>query len=135
MCRAYRRPRYTDQSGATSAGRTGGFSIHGVHSLQNNFMLDGIDNNSISENVQELTTEVARPSVDTIQEFRVITNPYAAEFGPAPGATVAVTTRGGSNDFHSLAFEYLRNRIFDANDFFLNRSGLTKPQNDQPIRR
>jgi hypothetical protein len=84
--------RYTDQRGATSAGRTGGLNVHGVHSLQNNFVLDGIDNNSISENVQELTTEVARPSVDTIQEFRVITNPYAAEFGRAPGATVAVTT-------------------------------------------
>ncbi|HVW85307.1 MAG TPA: TonB-dependent receptor [Bryobacteraceae bacterium] len=123
--------RYTDQSGATSAGRTGGFNVHGVHSLQNNFVLDGIDNNSISENVQELTTEVARPSVDTIQEFRVITNPYAAEFGRAPGATVAVTTKGGSNEFHGLAFEYLRNRVFDANDFFSNKSGLAKPQNEQ----
>lgn len=123
--------RYTDQSGATSAGRTGGFNIHGVHSLQNNFVLDGIDNNSISENVQELTTEVARPSVDTIQEFRVITNPYAAEFGRSPGATVAVTTKGGANQFHGLAYEYLRNRDFDANDFFSNRSGLVKPQNVQ----
>lgn len=123
--------RYTDQSGATSAGRTGGFNVHGVHSLQNNFVLDGIDNNSISENVQELTTEVARPSVDTIQEFRVITNPYAAEFGRAPGATVAVTTRGGANQMHGLAYEYLRNRVFDANDFFSNRSGLIKPQNVQ----
>jgi hypothetical protein len=123
--------RYTDQSGATSAGRTGGFNVHGVHSRQNNFILDGIDNNSISENVQELTTEVARPSVDTIQECRVITNPYAAEFGRAPGAAVAVTTRGGSNQFHGLAFEYLRNRVFDSNDFFSNKSGLPKPQNEQ----
>ena len=122
---------YTDQNGATSAGRTGGFNIHGVHSLQNNFILDGIDDNSISENVQELTTEVVHPSVDTIQEFRVITNPYDAEFGRAPGATVAVTTKGGSNRVHGLAFEYLRNRIFDANDFFSNRSGLAKPQNVQ----
>ena len=123
--------RYTDQSGATSAGRTGGFNVHGVHSLQNNFVLDGIDNNSISENVQELTTEVARPSVDTLQEFRVITNAYAAEFGRAPGASVLVTTKGGSNQFHGLLFEYLRNRVFDANDFFSNRSGLKKPQNEQ----
>jgi len=123
--------RYTDQSGATSAGRTGGFNIHGVHSLQNNFVLDGVDNNSISENVQELTTEVARPSVDTLQEFRVITNAYAAEFGRAPGASVLVTTKGGSNQLHGLLFEYLRNRVFDANDFFSNRSGLRKPQNEQ----
>jgi hypothetical protein len=59
--------RYTDQSGATSAGRTGGFNVHGIHSLQNNFILDGIDNNTISENVQELSAQSARPSVDTIQ--------------------------------------------------------------------
>lgn len=123
--------RYTDQSGATSAGRTGGFNVHGVHSLQNNFILDGIDNNSISENVQELTTETARPSVDTIQEFRVITNPYSAEFGRSPGASVVVTTKGGTNQLHGLAFEYLRNRVFDANDFFSNRNGLKKPQNIQ----
>jgi hypothetical protein len=123
--------RYTDQSGATSAGRTGGFNVHGVHSLQNNFILDGIDNNSISENVQELTTEVARPSVDAIQEFRVITNPYSAEFGRAPGATVAVATKSGDNALHGLAFEYLRNQVFDANDFFSNQNGLKKPQNVQ----
>ena len=112
-------------------GRTGGFNVHGVHSLQNDFVLDGVDNNSISENVQELTTEVARPSVDTLQEFRVITNAYAAEFGRAPGGAVLVTTKGGSNQFHGLAFEYLRNRVFDSNDFFSNRSGLKKPQNEQ----
>jgi len=67
--------RYTDQSGATSAGRTGGFNIHGVHSLQNNFVLDGVDNNSISENVQELTTEMARPSVNTLQESASLPTP------------------------------------------------------------
>src|SRR5438093_1871337 len=63
--------RFTSQGGGTSFGRTGGFSVHGVHSMQNNFLLDGIDNNSISENAQELTTQVVRPSIDTIQEFKV----------------------------------------------------------------
>ena len=62
--------RYTEQGGATSAGRTGGFNVHGVRSLQNNFILDGADDNSISENVQELTTQVVRPSVDTIRNLR-----------------------------------------------------------------
>jgi hypothetical protein len=52
--------RYTDQSGATSAGRTGNFNVHGIHSLQNNFILDGIDNNTFSENVQELSTQASR---------------------------------------------------------------------------
>ena len=123
--------RYTDQSGATSAGRTGAFNVHGVHSLQNDFILDGIDNNTFSENVQELSTQSSRPSLDTIQEFKVITNPYSSEFGRSPGAAVLVTTKGGSNEFHGVLYEYLRNNYFDANDFFSNRSGLTKPKNNQ----
>jgi len=123
--------RYTDQSGATSAGRTGAFNVHGVHSLQNDFILDGIDNNTFSENVQELSTQSSRPSVDTIQEFKVITNPYSAEYGRSPGAAVVVTTKGGSNEIHGVAYEYLRNNFFDANDFFSNRSGLDKPKNNQ----
>jgi hypothetical protein len=123
--------RFTSQGGGTSFNRTGGFNVHGVHSMQNNFMLDGIDNNSISENVQELTTQVVRPSIDTIQEFKVTTNPYAAELGRSPGAAINVTTKSGTNEIHGLAYEYLRNRVLDANDFFSNRSGLAKPQNVQ----
>src|SRR5258708_10631299 len=123
--------RYTDQGGSTSAGRTGGFNVHGVRSLQNNFILDGIDNNSISENVQELTTQVIRPSVDTIQEFKIITNPYSAEYGRNPGAAISVVTKGGSNQGHGLAYEYLRNRKLDASDFFTNSQGLAKPENIQ----
>lgn len=123
--------RYTDQSGATSAGRTGDFNVHGIHSLENNFILDGIDNNTMSENVQELSDSSVRPSVDTIQEFRIITNPYSAEFGRAPGAAVSVITKGGTNAIHALAFEYLRNRNLDANDFFSNENGLAKPENIQ----
>jgi outer membrane receptor protein involved in Fe transport len=122
---------YTAQSGATSAGRTGDFNVHGIHSLENNFILDGIDNNSMSENVQELSDSTARPSVDTIQEFRIITNPYSAEFGRAPGAAVSVVTKGGTNSIHGLLFEYLRNRDLDANDFFSNENGLAKPENIQ----
>jgi hypothetical protein len=123
--------RYTDQGGGTSFGRTGGFNVHGVRSLQNNFILDGVDNNSISENVQELSAQAVRPSVDTIQEFKIITNPYAAEYGRAPGAAIVVTTKGGTNSFHGLVYEYLRNRKLDANDFFSNRNRLSKPQNVQ----
>jgi outer membrane receptor protein involved in Fe transport len=123
--------RYTEEGGATSAGRTGGANVHGVRSLQNNFVLDGVDNNSISENVQELTTQVARPSVDSIQEFKVSTNPYSAENGRSPGALISVTTKSGSNAFHGTLYEFHRNRIFDANNFFNNRAGAQKPQNIQ----
>ncbi|MBV8845990.1 MAG: TonB-dependent receptor [Bryobacterales bacterium] len=123
--------RYTEQGGATASGRTGDFQVNGVHSLQNNFILDGVDNNTFSENVQELSTQGARPSIDAIQAFQVITNPYSAEYGRSPGAAVDVSTRGGSNQIHGLLFEYLRNRVFDANDFFSNRSGLPKPKDIQ----
>ncbi len=123
--------RYTEQSGGTASGRTGSFNIHGIDSLQNNFILDGIDNNTFSENVQELSTQAARPSVDVIGEFKLISSPYTAEYGRSPGAVVDVSTKGGSNTVHGLLFEYLRNRVLDSNDFFSNRSGLPKPANVQ----
>jgi len=123
--------RYTEQRGGTSFGRTGGINVHGARALQNNFLLDGVDNNSISENVQELTTQVSRPSVDAIQEFKVVTSPYSAEYGRSPGAAVSVSTKSGTNGFHGTAYEYFRNDKMDTNDFFSLRAGAAKPANDQ----
>ena len=123
--------RFTQQSGSTSAGRTGDFNVNGIHSLQNNFILDGIDNNTFSENVQELSTESAHPSVDVISEFNIITNPYSAEYGRAPGAAVSVNTKSGTNQFHGLAYEYVRNQYFDATDYFTKQHGLPKAENNQ----
>ncbi|OLC44443.1 MAG: hypothetical protein AUH43_18690 [Acidobacteria bacterium 13_1_40CM_65_14] len=123
--------RYTEQAGSTAAGRTGGVNVHGVRSLQNNFLLDGLDNNSISENVQELTTQVSRPSVDAIGEFKVVTSAYSAEFGKSPGAAISVTTKSGTNALHGTAYEFLRNDTFNSNDFFSIRQGVAKPDHKQ----
>jgi hypothetical protein len=123
--------RYTEQGGGTSFGRTGGINVHGARALQNNFLLDGVDNNSISENVQELTTQVSRPSVDAIQEFKVITSPYSAEYGRSPGAAVSVSTKSGTNAFHGTAYEYFRNQSMDAIDYFSKRANAPKPDNRQ----
>jgi outer membrane receptor protein involved in Fe transport len=123
--------RYTEQGGGTSFGRTGGINVHGARALQNNFLLDGVDNNSISENVQELTTQVSRPSVDAIQEFKVVTSPYSAEYGRSPGAAVSVSTKSGTNAFRGTGYEYFRNDSFDSNDFFSKRAAAAKPVNDQ----
>ncbi|HEY7291875.1 MAG TPA: TonB-dependent receptor [Vicinamibacterales bacterium] len=123
--------RYTEQGGGTSFGRTGGINVHGARALQNNFLLDGVDNNSISENVQELTTQVSRPSVDAIQEFKVVTSPYSAEYGRSPGAAVSVSTKSGTNDFRGTAYEYFRNESFDSIDYFSQRAGAAKPSNNQ----
>jgi hypothetical protein len=123
--------RYTDQGGGTSFGRTGGINVHGARALQNNFLLDGVDNNSISENVQELTSQVSRPSVDAIQEFKVVTSPYSAEYGRSPGAAVSVSTKSGSNTFHGTGYEYFQNQNLDANDYFSIQANAAKPTNDQ----
>ncbi|MCI0718418.1 MAG: TonB-dependent receptor [Acidobacteria bacterium] len=72
-------------------------------------------------------------SVDAMQEFRIQTSSFAAEFGRTPGAQISVETRSGTNEFHGTLFEYFRNDVLDANDWFANQQGLRKPklrQND-----
>jgi outer membrane receptor protein involved in Fe transport len=123
--------RYTEQTGTTNAGRTGGVSIHGNRSLQNNFLLDGVDNNSISTNVQELSTQVSRPSIDAIDEFQVVTSPFGAQYGRAPGGAIVVTTKSGTNRLFGTAYDYFRDERFDERTFFAKRQNLEKPANDQ----
>jgi hypothetical protein len=130
--------RYSEEGGATALGRTGGVNVHGNRSLQNNFLLDGVDNNTISTNVQELSTQVSRPSIDSIQEFKVVTSPYSAEYGRSPGAAISVTTKSGTNAFHGGAYDYYRNDRFDSNTYFNDEfrrerdlAPLPKPANDQ----
>jgi hypothetical protein len=123
--------RYTEQAGGTSAGRTGGISVHGNRSLQNNFLLDGVNNNSFSTNVQELTTQISRPSVDAIDEFKVVTSPYAAEYGWSPGAAIIVNTKSGTNTLHGTAYDFYRNDKFDSINYFAKRANQPKPQNNQ----
>src|SRR3954462_14726822 len=123
--------RYTEQGGGTSFGRTGGVNVHGARALQNNFLLHCVDNNSISENVQELTSQVSRPSVDAIQEFKVVTSPYSAEYGRSPGAAVSVSTKSGTNGIHGTLYDYFRNQAFDTIDYFSAKANAAKPANDQ----
>jgi hypothetical protein len=123
--------RYTEQAGGTSAGRTGGVSVHGNRSLQNNFLLDGVANNSFSTNVQELTTQISRPSVDAIQEFKVVTSPYAAEYGWSPGAAVIVNTKSGTNAIHGTGYDFFRNDSLDTINYFAKKAGQPKATNKQ----
>ena len=128
--------RYTEQGGGTSFGRTGGINVHGARALQNNFLLDGVDNNSISENVQELTTQVSRPSVDAIQEFKVVTSPYSAEYGRSPGAAVSVSTKSGTNGFHGTRLRVLPQRVVRLHRLLLQACGRRKAgERSEPVRR
>jgi hypothetical protein len=123
--------RYTEQGGGTSFGRTGGINVHGARALQNNFLLDGVDNNSISENVQELTTQVSRPSVDAIQEFKVVTSPYSAEVRRRLARRSACRPSPAPTASRARCYEYFRNESIDSNDFFSKRANAAKPANDQ----
>ncbi len=95
-----------------------GFSANGARSLQNNFMLDGIDNNSNLPDLLNEANYVVMPSVDALQEFKVQTNTYSAEFGRANGAVVNATIKSGTNEVHGVLYEFLRNDALDARNFF-----------------
>ncbi len=70
-------------------------------------------------------------SVDALQEFRIQTSTYAPEFGRTPGGQISIVTRSGGNKFHGAAFDYLRNDVFDANDWFANSVKQPKPKERQ----
>jgi Carboxypeptidase regulatory-like domain/TonB dependent receptor/TonB-dependent Receptor Plug Domain len=96
-----------------------GFSVDGARSLQNNFLLDGIDNNSNLGDVLNESSYVIQPPIDAIEEFKVQTNDYSAEFGRGNGAILNAVIKSGTNAFHGDVFEYFRNDVLDASPFFI----------------
>ena len=103
------------------------FSLNGNRLFQNSFQVDGADNNNYIFGVDTNTTQALRPSVDAIQEFKVETANYSAEYGRASGGVISVAIKSGTNQFHGSAFEFLRNDALDASNFFANRNNLRKP--------
>src|SRR5712672_3014795 len=97
---------------------TFGFSANGARALQNNFLLDGIDNNANLGDVLNGAAYVVQPSVDAIAEFKVETNSYSAEFGRGNGAIMNAVIKSGTNKIHGNMFEFLRNEKFDATNAF-----------------
>jgi hypothetical protein len=88
-------------------------TANGARAEHNNYLLDGVENNSAIEGVAVLI-----PSIDAIQEFKVQTSNYSAEFGRASGAVVNVAIKSGTNHLHGAAYEFLRNDALDARDYF-----------------
>src|SRR2546425_38623 len=95
-----------------------GFSANGARSLQNNFLLDGVDNNSNLPDLLNETNYVIQPSVEALEEFKVQTNAYSAEFGRGNGAIINATIKSGTNQFHGSVYEFLRNEKLDGKNFF-----------------
>ena len=97
---------------------TYGFSSNGARSLQNNFLLDGIDNNANLGDVLNGAAYVVQPAVDAIAEFKVETNAYSAEFGRGNGAIMNAVIKSGTNQIHGDVWEFLRNEKLDASNSF-----------------
>jgi hypothetical protein len=95
-----------------------GFSSNGARALQNNFLLDGIDNNANLGDVLNGSSYVIQPSVDAIGEFKVQTNSYSAEFGRGNGAIMNAVIKSGTNKYHGDAYEFFRNDNLDARNAF-----------------
>ncbi len=107
----------------SSGGRDASFNVNGLRSSLNNFILDGVDNNSYGTSNQGFSNQVVQPSPDAVQEFKVQTNNYSAEFGRAGGAVINTSIRSGTNEYRGTVYNFLRNTALNATGFFKPRSG------------
>lgn len=115
-----------DQQDTRGLGASGSFAANGLRPAQNNYLLDGIDNNVELVDFLNGTHFVVRPPVDAIQEFKIQTNSFSAEFGRSAGAILNATIKSGTNHLHGTVWEFLRNDKFDAANFFENAGGIPK---------
>jgi len=99
---------------ATDSSRDASFNVNGQRSEFNNFLLDGLDNNAYGTSNQGFSNQAIPPSPDAIDEFRVETDNYSAEYGRSAGAVINVSIRSGTNRFHGKAYDYIRNTVFNA---------------------
>ena len=105
---------------------SGNFTANGARPAQNNYLLDGIDNNTSDVDFLSGASYVVKPPVDAIAEFNLQTSDFSAEFGRAGGAVLNATLKSGTNSFHGSVWEFLRNDALDAADFFQNANGVPK---------
>jgi hypothetical protein len=116
----------TPQADTRGNAASGAFSANGLRPAQNNYLLDGIDNNSNAVDFLNGTNFVVLPPVDAIQEFKVQTGEFSAELGRSAGAVLNATIKSGTNSFHGAAWEFFRNDKLDAADWFEDNGGIAK---------
>ncbi|MCI0621858.1 MAG: TonB-dependent receptor [Acidobacteria bacterium] len=110
---------------AATAGRgSSTVFVNGMRGTFNNLVINGVDANNLGNNN---FGNVAIPSPDTIDEFRVQTSLYDASQGKTSGGNVNVRIKGGSSEYHGELYEFFRNEVLNANEFFLNRGGTDRP--------
>jgi len=107
--------------------RDASFNVHGLRSALNSFILDGVDNNSYGTSNQGFSNQVVQVSPDAVEEFKVQTNNFSAEFGRTGGAVVNASMRSGTNQFRGTVWEFNRNDALNAVGFFKPTSGV-KPK-------
>ncbi len=112
---------------AISDSRDASFNVNGLRSAVNSFILDGVDNNSYGTSNQGFSNQVVQMSPDTVEEFKVQTNNFSAEFGRTGGAVVNASMRSGTNAFRGTAWEFNRNDALNAVGFFKPTGGV-KPK-------
>ena len=111
------------QNDSRGLGATGSFAANGARPAQNNYLLDGIDNNSNLVDFLNGTAYAVLPPPDAIQEFKIQTSNYSAEIGRSAGAVLNATTKSGTNSIHGSAWEFVRNDALDANNYFATSKG------------
>ena len=98
------------------------FSINGSRPNQSQFMLDGGNNTNLTFNGPEYS-----PQVEEVQEFKIQTSSFSAEYANSGGGVINVVSKGGTNQLHGSVFDYFRNDALAANDFFSNSAGRARP--------
>jgi hypothetical protein len=116
----------TPQADTRGNAASGAFSANGLRPAQNNYLLDGIDNNSNAVDFLNGTNFVILPPLDAIQEFKVQTADFSAELGRSAGAVLNATIKSGTNSLHGAAWEFFRNDKLDAADWFEDNGGTGK---------
>lgn len=116
--------RHSVLSAQESGTRDASFNVNGLRSSLNNFVVDGVDNNFYGTSNQGFSNQVVQPSPDAVQEFKVQTNNFSAEFGRAGGAVVNVSIRSGANAIHGTVYDYVRNTSLNAIGFFKPGGGV-----------
>ena len=124
-------PTAATTSSISSLVREGAYNVNGQRSMFNNFLLDGMDNNAYGESNQGFDNQIIAIAPDSVAQLNVVTNNESAEYGRSSGATINVASAGGTNAFHGIAYDFIRNTDLNAEGFFkptlVSSAGISVP--------